>query len=190
MKPGDDDAGAVRREHFLAPALPQGYEPRPRKVDVRLPGKGKSNSRGARPDHLIITMIKWTRTSRLSIKKSLSRRSWKRSGRTRTRTSSSATLTTASTVSIPTPNGLFTSCRCRFAVQICQLWDTLTTASTVRPFLATLLSFLATLLSFLDTSFFPRHTISLPRHTIFLPRYAISFLDTPFPGRDRALRGH
>jgi len=42
------------------------------KVDVRLPGKGNSNSRGARPVHLIITMIKWIRTSRLSIKNSLS----------------------------------------------------------------------------------------------------------------------
>ena len=39
---------------------------------VILPGKGNSNSHGARPVHLIITMIKWTRTSRLSIKKSLS----------------------------------------------------------------------------------------------------------------------
>jgi len=44
-----------------------------RKVDVRLPGKGISNGcGGARPDHLIITMIKWIRTSRLSIKNSLS----------------------------------------------------------------------------------------------------------------------
>ena len=43
-----------------------------RKVDVRLPGKGNSKSHGARPVHLIITMIKWIRTSRLSIKKSLS----------------------------------------------------------------------------------------------------------------------
>ena len=43
-----------------------------RKVDIRLPGKGNSNSHGARPVHLTITMIKWTRTSRLSIKKSLS----------------------------------------------------------------------------------------------------------------------
>ena len=34
---------------------------------VRLPGKWNSNSHGARPDHLIITMIKWIRTSRLSI---------------------------------------------------------------------------------------------------------------------------
>jgi len=33
----------------------------PRKVDVRLPGKGNSNSHGARPVHLIITMIKWVR---------------------------------------------------------------------------------------------------------------------------------
>ena len=43
-----------------------------RKVDVRLPGKGNSNSHGARPVHLIITMMKWIRTSRLSIKNSLS----------------------------------------------------------------------------------------------------------------------
>ena len=42
-----------------------------RKVDVRLPGKGNSNCHGARPVHLIITMIKWIRTSRLSIKNSL-----------------------------------------------------------------------------------------------------------------------
>jgi len=40
--------------------------------DVRLPGKGNSNSHGARPVHRIITMIKWIRTSRLSMKKSLS----------------------------------------------------------------------------------------------------------------------
>ena len=39
--------------------------PRIRKVDVRLPGKG--NSHGARPVHLIITMIKWIRTSRLAM---------------------------------------------------------------------------------------------------------------------------
>ena len=42
------------------------------KVDVRLPGKGNSNSHGARPVHLIITRMKWIRTSRLSIKNSLS----------------------------------------------------------------------------------------------------------------------
>ena len=40
----------------------------PRKVDVRLPGKGDWNSHGARPVHLIISMIEWIRTSRLSIK--------------------------------------------------------------------------------------------------------------------------
>ena len=43
-----------------------------RKVDVRLPGQGNSNSHGERPVHLIITMIKWIRTSRLSITLSLS----------------------------------------------------------------------------------------------------------------------
>ena len=43
----------------------------PRKVDVRLPGKGNSNFHGARPVHLIITMIKLVRTSRLSITNSL-----------------------------------------------------------------------------------------------------------------------
>ena len=42
------------------------------KADVRLPGEGNSNSYGARPVHLIITMIMWIQTSRLSIKKSLS----------------------------------------------------------------------------------------------------------------------
>jgi len=36
-----------------------------RKVDVRLPEKRSSNSHGARTVHLIITMIKWIRTSRL-----------------------------------------------------------------------------------------------------------------------------
>jgi len=44
---------------------------RPRKVDVRLHGKGNSNSQGARPVHLIITMIKWIRTIRLSLQNSL-----------------------------------------------------------------------------------------------------------------------
>jgi len=43
-----------------------------RKVDVRLPGRGDSNSHGARPVHLIITMIKCIQTSRLSIKNFLS----------------------------------------------------------------------------------------------------------------------
>ena len=41
-------------------------------VDVRLPGKGNLISHGARPVHLIITMIKWIRTGRLSIQNSLS----------------------------------------------------------------------------------------------------------------------
>ena len=42
-----------------------------RTVDARQPGKGNSNSHGARPVHLFITMTKWIRTSRLSIKNSL-----------------------------------------------------------------------------------------------------------------------
>ena len=42
-----------------------------RRHPVSLPGKGNSNSHGARPVHLIITMIKWIRTNRLSIKNSL-----------------------------------------------------------------------------------------------------------------------
>ena len=40
-------------------------------VDIRLPGKGNSNSHGARPVHLIITTIQWIRTSRLSRQNSL-----------------------------------------------------------------------------------------------------------------------
>ena len=43
-----------------------------RKVNIRLPGKRQLNSHGARPVHLIITMIEWIRTSRLSTKNSLS----------------------------------------------------------------------------------------------------------------------
>ena len=43
------------------------------KVDIKLPGKGNSNSHGARPVHLIITMIQWIRTCRMSIQNSLSR---------------------------------------------------------------------------------------------------------------------
>ena len=43
-----------------------------RKVDIRLSGKGNSTPHGARPVHLTSTMIKWIRTSRLSIKNSLS----------------------------------------------------------------------------------------------------------------------
>ena len=43
-----------------------------RKVHVRLPGKGNSKSHGARPIHLITTMMKWIRISRWSISISLS----------------------------------------------------------------------------------------------------------------------
>jgi len=43
-----------------------------RKEDVRLPGKRNSNSQGARPVHLIITMVRKIWTNRLSIKNSLS----------------------------------------------------------------------------------------------------------------------
>ena len=50
----------------------KGCGSKPGKVDVRLPGKRNSNSHGARPVHLIITMMKWIRTSRLSIKNFLS----------------------------------------------------------------------------------------------------------------------
>ena len=48
-----------------------------RKVDVRLPGKGDSNSYGARPVHLFASMIKWIRTSRVSIESSLSAFFWR-----------------------------------------------------------------------------------------------------------------
>jgi len=63
-------------------------------VDVSLPGQGNANSHGARPVHLIITMIMWIRTSSLSIKNSLSghligslgplERGWGRGTRART----------------------------------------------------------------------------------------------------------
>ena len=43
-----------------------------RKADIRLARKGDLNSRDARPVHLIISMIKWIRTSGSSIKNSLS----------------------------------------------------------------------------------------------------------------------
>ena len=43
------------------------------KVDIKLPGKGNADTHRARPVHQIISMIKWIRTSRLSIKNSLSR---------------------------------------------------------------------------------------------------------------------
>ena len=44
----------------------------PRKVDVKLPGKGNSNSHGARPVHQIVSLMMWIWTSRLSTKNSLS----------------------------------------------------------------------------------------------------------------------
>ena len=43
-----------------------------RKIDVRLPGRRNSDSHGARPVHLIVSMKKWIRTSGLSIIKELS----------------------------------------------------------------------------------------------------------------------
>ena len=68
----------IQLRHSLV-ERPPWYRSRPgqpppcvRKVDVRLPGKRNSNSHGARPGNLIITMIKWVRTRRLSIKNSLS----------------------------------------------------------------------------------------------------------------------
>ena len=56
---------------LVSPPLPifHPYHQHARKVDVRLPGKGNSNSHGARPVRPIITMIKWIRTSRLPVKK-------------------------------------------------------------------------------------------------------------------------
>jgi hypothetical protein len=47
---------------------------RRRDLVMQVDGNGSSNSHGARPVHLIITIIKWIRTSRLSIKNSLSGR--------------------------------------------------------------------------------------------------------------------
>ena len=43
-----------------------------RGTDIRLPAKGNPESHGAMPVHQIISRIKWIRTSRLSIKNSLS----------------------------------------------------------------------------------------------------------------------
>jgi hypothetical protein len=42
------------------------------KVDIKLPGKGDSNSHSARPVHQTISMTKWIWTSRLILKSSLS----------------------------------------------------------------------------------------------------------------------
>jgi len=64
-------AGKLANKSF---SMTPDCQPSPRKVDIRLPGKGNSNSHGARPDHQIISMIKWIRTSVLSIKNALPRR--------------------------------------------------------------------------------------------------------------------
>ena len=58
-------SGSSGLEHAL-------FLTRPRKVDVKLHGKGNSNCHGARPVHTIISMLQWIRTSRLSTKNSLS----------------------------------------------------------------------------------------------------------------------
>jgi len=64
--------GEAAGEDAEGAPIPLRVQVRLRKVDIRLPGKGNSNSHGARPVHLIISMIKWIRTSRFSIKNSLS----------------------------------------------------------------------------------------------------------------------
>jgi len=46
----------------------------PRKVDIRLPGKGNSNSHGAKPVH---QKHRWIRTRSLSMKNSLSLKGFK-----------------------------------------------------------------------------------------------------------------
>ena len=58
-------------EAFTAEFTTTGVNPNTRKVGVRLPGKGNSNSHGARPVHLVIWMIEWIQTSRLSMNNSL-----------------------------------------------------------------------------------------------------------------------
>ena len=54
------------------PARPDARARRARKVDTRPHGKANSISHGARPVHQINSMIKWIRTSRLSMKNSMS----------------------------------------------------------------------------------------------------------------------
>ena len=69
----DEGVGVEERHVPHEPQLAQHpFHLRVRKVDVRLPGKGNPKTHGARPVHPIITIIKWIRTSRLSIKNSLS----------------------------------------------------------------------------------------------------------------------
>ena len=57
--------------HILPVGYRSGVLPETRKVDVRLPEKGDSKSHGAGPAHPIITMMKWIRTSKLSLNNSL-----------------------------------------------------------------------------------------------------------------------
>ena len=71
VRSGTGDGQLQDQEDSLAP-LHSGARGIARQVDARLPGKGNSNSRVARPVHQIISMIKWIRTSRLSIENSLS----------------------------------------------------------------------------------------------------------------------
>ena len=61
------DPGLV--DHLYVAHVIHLYVDRARKVDIRLPGKGNSNSHGARTVH---QKHRWIRTSRLSIKNSLS----------------------------------------------------------------------------------------------------------------------
>jgi hypothetical protein len=62
----------LRTSTFLAKDTQRSRVVEVRKVDIRLPGKGNLDSHGARPVHQIISMIKWIRTSRFSIRNSLS----------------------------------------------------------------------------------------------------------------------
>ena len=67
--------GALPRLHFRnkpgPETTPHGLHVAGAADGVWAPGKGNLNSHGARPVHLIVTMMKWIRTSRLSIKNSL-----------------------------------------------------------------------------------------------------------------------
>ena len=73
----EDPSALLQRMVVVHPASGSGSEGSrapTRKVDVRLLGTENSTSHGARPVHFIITMMQWIRTSRLSIKNSLSSR--------------------------------------------------------------------------------------------------------------------
>ena len=70
---GDGEGGRWREREMEREGDGEGGRRRGRKVDARLPGRGISNFNGARPVHPIITMMKWIRTSRSSIKEFLSR---------------------------------------------------------------------------------------------------------------------